>query len=85
MERDMGRFVNGQLLEELKQILSEEQILTEEPMSRHTTFRVGGPAEVLAQPECEQISAVVGGVYPTGYPIRSSEMGAIFSYRIRGF
>lgn len=68
MERDMGRFVNGQLLEELKQILSEEQILTEEPMSRHTTFRVGGPAEVLAQPECEQISAVVGWCLSNGIP-----------------
>lgn len=64
----MGRFVNGQLLEELKQILSEEQILTEEPMSRHTTFRVGGPAEVLAQPECEQISAVVGWCLSNGIP-----------------
>ena len=59
MERDMGRFVKEQLLEELKQILSEEQILEGEPMSRHTTFRVGGPAEVLVKPECEQIAAVV--------------------------
>lgn len=59
MERDMRRYVNGQMLEELKQILSEEQIFSEEPMSRHTTFRVGGPAEALVQPEGEQISAVV--------------------------
>lgn len=59
MERDMGRFVNGQRLEELKQILSEGQIFAEEPMSHHTTFRVGGPAEVLVQPEIGQISTVV--------------------------
>lgn len=56
----MRRLVSRQLLEELKQILSEEQILAEEPMSRHTTFRVGGPAEVLVQPGCEQMSEVVG-------------------------
>ena len=31
-----------------------EQVLTGEPMSRHTTFRVGGPAEVLFLPESEE-------------------------------
>ena len=55
----MGRFVNGQMLVELRQILSEKQVFGEEPMARHTTFRVGGPAEVLVQPEGEQVSAVL--------------------------
>ena len=31
-----------------------EQVLTDEPMSRHTTFRAGGPAEILFQPESEE-------------------------------
>lgn len=55
----MGRLVNAELLEELKQVLSEEQIFPEEPMSRHTTFRVGGAAEVLVQPSVGQIADVV--------------------------
>ena len=31
--------------EALKNILSEDEILKDEPMKHHTTFRVGGPAE----------------------------------------
>ena len=28
-----------------------ERVLFEEPMKRHTTFRIGGPAEVFCMPE----------------------------------
>jgi UDP-N-acetylmuramate dehydrogenase len=41
------------------QILTEEQVLAEEPMSRHTTFRVGGPAEYFLRPRREEIPQVV--------------------------
>lgn len=51
--------MNRQLLEELGQILSEEQIWENEPMSRHTTFRVGGGAELFLQPQCSQVAEVV--------------------------
>lgn len=37
-------------MEKLKGILQEEQIHTKEPMSRHTTFRVGGPADFYVEP-----------------------------------
>ena len=33
------------------EILGNEKVLFEEPMSRHTTFRIGGPAEVFLMPE----------------------------------
>lgn len=36
-----------QLLDTLEQIAGKENIHPNEPMSRHTTFRVGGPADVL--------------------------------------
>lgn len=39
------------LYEELCSILGEEKVLTEEPMSRHTTFQVGGPADYFVMPE----------------------------------
>lgn len=55
----MGRLVNDQALEELRQILAPEQIFADEPMSRHTTFRVGGPAELLIRPKRGQIAEVI--------------------------
>lgn len=35
--------------ETLKKLIPEEQIHLQEPMSRHTTFRVGGPADCLIE------------------------------------
>ncbi len=37
--------------EELKTICPPERLLFEEPMSRHTSFRIGGPAECYAVPK----------------------------------
>lgn len=50
--------------EEIRQkfidVLGNERVLFDEPMSSHTTFRIGGPAEVFAMPEnYEQIGAVL--------------------------
>lgn len=42
------------LYKELCQILGEEQVRTKEPMSRHTTFRVGGPADYFVMPVNEE-------------------------------
>ena len=33
------------LFKELCHITGEENVLRDEPMSRHTTFRIGGPAD----------------------------------------
>ena len=41
----------------LKRILKEENILKGEPMSRHTTFRIGGPADYFLMPESAQETA----------------------------
>jgi len=43
-----------QLIDKLYLIAGSHQILENEPMSRHTTFRVGGPADVLFLPESEE-------------------------------
>ncbi len=42
--------MNESILDELKTFLREDQILISEPMSRHTTFRCGGPAALFLQP-----------------------------------
>lgn len=41
------------LCQELCGILGEENVFTKEPMSRHTTFRAGGPADFFVTPEKE--------------------------------
>ena len=45
--------------EALKNILSEEEILKNEPMKHHTTFRVGGPTEYYLRPKKEQVAEVL--------------------------
>ncbi len=54
MERDRQQFERA-----LGAILPEEQILREEPLARHTTFRVGGAAEYVLMPDIRQIPDVV--------------------------
>ena len=48
-----------QFEQELEKLLSPEQIRKEEPLSRHTTFRVGGPAEYFIMPSIAQVPEVV--------------------------
>ena len=37
-----------------EEILGKENILTDEPMSNHTTFKIGGPADFFLMPETEE-------------------------------
>lgn len=50
---------NSEFYQQLRSILSEDQILCSEPMSRHTTFRVGGPADYYVMPKPEQTAEVL--------------------------
>ncbi len=50
----------NQAAEKLKQAVQKGIFLTEEPMSRHTTFRTGGPAEYYAEPSgAEELQKVI--------------------------
>jgi len=40
-----GRILNQEILDKINTIIPGENILGDEPMSRHTTFRTGGPAD----------------------------------------
>ena len=47
-------------IDQLKQIIPEKYILRQEPMKNHTTFRIGGPADIFVAPEnMEEIKASV--------------------------
>ena len=39
-----------ELCYELKSVITEGKVLMEEPMSRHTSFQIGGPADLFVQP-----------------------------------
>lgn len=51
--------MEGGILSSISEIIDEKRILRNEPMKKHTTFRIGGPADVLVKPatitEIEQV------------------------------
>lgn len=61
--------MNQIIYNELKTVLPEDRILTDEPMKAHTTFRVGGPADFFIIPETkEEIRAAVSCCKEHGIP-----------------
>ena len=51
--------MNDQFLTELQNVMGGSGIFIEEPMKKHTTFRVGGPADVLVQPDETALAAIL--------------------------
>ena len=57
-------------IDQLKQIIPEKYILRQEPMKNHTTFRIGGPADIFVAPEnMEEIKAVSRFAKEEGIPL----------------
>ncbi len=48
-----------QFVEALAAIVGEENLKREEPLKKHTTFRIGGPAELLVSPDLIELPMVV--------------------------
>ncbi len=52
--------MNQEFYQKLCEIVGTEQVLTDEPMKKHTTFRIGGPADYLVLPQkTEEIGEIV--------------------------
>ena len=51
--------MNNELLNELQKIIEASDIHEMEPMKQHTTFKVGGPADVLVTPNISCLPEVV--------------------------
>lgn len=51
--------MNDQFLTELQNVMGGSGIFMEEPMKKHTTFRVGGPADVLVKPDETALAAIL--------------------------
>ena len=50
----------NEFLNELKEKIDASWVRENEPMKLHTTFRVGGPADVLVTPDTESLPEVIG-------------------------
>ncbi len=58
-----------QIISLLKEILPDEDILLQERMEKHTSFRIGGPADVFVMPEnTSQIRHVIEACRSCGMP-----------------
>ena len=52
--------VNDMTVRLISEVVSPSKVRTDEPMSRHTTFRIGGKADLLVEPaEVNQVEAVL--------------------------
>lgn len=52
--------MNNNIIDKIKNIVNETQIFIDEPLSKHTTFRIGGPADVFVEVKSiDEISLVV--------------------------
>lgn len=53
----------------LRQVVGEDGVLADEPMSEHTTFRIGGPAALYVMPDdFEEVADVVSTCKEAGVP-----------------
>ena len=51
--------MNQEFYDKLASIVSDDAILKNEPMSKHTTFRIGGNADMFVSPKIEQVSEII--------------------------
>lgn len=61
--------IHPEFYEKLKAIVSADAILENEPMSKHTTFRIGGNADVFVSPEVSQVSDIIALAKEYGVPV----------------
>ena len=66
-----SRTSSDQFVSEVLRIVGSEQVWFEAPLQFHTTFQIGGPAEVFVKPRSfEEVSALVALAHAGGVPMR---------------
>mgnify|MGYP004674803959 FL=1 len=61
--------MNQNFYDKLHNVIAKDSILIDEPMSRHTTFRVGGPADFFVTPKAkEEVRDVIRICKEAGMP-----------------
>ena len=61
--------MNRDFYNKLAELVSAEAILENEPMSKHTTFRIGGNADMFVSPQVSQVPAVISLAKEYGVPV----------------
>ena len=62
-------FMNQSFYDKLTSVIAKERVYVDEPMSRHTTFRVGGPADFFVTPKAkEEVRDVIRICKEAGMP-----------------
>lgn len=62
--------VKEEFLEKLQDIVAAPRLLVDEPMARHTTFQIGGPADYLVLPaSAQEVAAVWKTAVDYGVPV----------------
>jgi len=65
------------LVESLKENLKSVQVRLGEPLSEHTTFKIGGPADIFVEPyDMEELSFVLKAVKESGLPLTVLGLGS---------
>ena len=58
------------MLKKFEELLGRENVLANEPMKNHTTFKIGGPADIFLMPKTEeQIANVLKIAKENSYPV----------------
>lgn len=71
--------MNSEIIKKFCDLLGEERVFTGEAMSRHTTFKIGGPADYFLMPDKDtDVGRIVKSVKKVRSLILSSETEAIF-------
>lgn len=61
--------MNLEFYNQLITVIEEERVLTEEPMKKHTTFRVGGNADYFVMPKnAKEVKEIVRICQNAGMP-----------------
>ena len=60
--------MNKEFLQSLREQIKSGTVTEQEPMSRHTSFSIGGPADVFVHPDRKELP----GDFCAGYSNRST-------------
>lgn len=73
----MTSLVSPQLADQLSHIVGASHLLLDEPLSKHTTFKIGGPADALVLPtSIEQVRQIIAACRETQIPLRFMGLGS---------
>ena len=69
--------IDSSVIDSLRRIVGEEGVRENVPMSTLTTFQIGGPAAVVAEPACaEQVAGVLAACNDAGVPVKLLGLGS---------